>query len=148
MNDDLKFLYYIDCKVEYKDLKAIKNDILYKVPVLKETKYSYYVPKINLYKTAEEFLVRYGEVNNRNTYLVKKENFRAKISDYGYTHRQYYEHPYLAEESYFVNKNAYKISKALEHSRNPYLLRQVAHNLEIDDLDELKVEEKEKIQCQ
>lgn len=133
----LEYLYFIDVK-DYKG----KEHILRKVPIVKETRQSFYVPKISdkEINTSEKWHKKYGEDYSR-CYLVKKDTMRAKISDYGCTHEQYYQHPFIAKESYFVQKNAYNIGKELEHSKNPFLLRQIAHNLEMENLIELQYDD-------
>lgn len=150
--NDLEFLYFIETKTHYDKRdnfnNYLKEAILIRVPVIKETKKSYYVPKNEVYKTAEEYGKRFGVFDEEkqsylvpdfsNCYIVNKETMKAKISNIGDTHRTYYQHPFLAKESYFIDQNAYKIAQALRLSKNPFLLRQIAHNLEVEDLVELK----------
>lgn len=139
-NAKLEYLYYIDVKTHYdkRDERNnyLKEHILVKVPIIKETSQSYYVPKIYLYKTVEEYNERYGE-DYSHCYLVNKKTMMAKISNCGVTHQMYYQHPFLAKESFFMSANAYKIAEALRQCKNPFLLRQVAHNLEMEGLKEL-----------
>lgn len=45
----------------------------------------------------------------------------------------YFTHPFLVKETYYIEQNASKIAKALEKCQNPFLLRQIAHNLEIEE---------------
>lgn len=147
-SEKIEFLFFIDCETTYVNSKPVKKHILRKVPVVQETRYSYYVPMYDFIKTHDEFGKRYGIYDEKTEkylvtdfskcYLVKKENMVAKISNCGYTHRQYYQHPFLAKESYFISQNAHKIAQALRLSNNPFLLRQIAHNLEVEDLVELK----------
>lgn len=152
-SEKIEFLFFIDCETTYVNYKPVKKSILRKVPVVQETRYSYYVPMFDFIKTHDEFGKRYGIYDKKTEkylvadfskcYLVKKDNMVAKISNCGYTHRQYYQHPFLAKESFFVNQNAYKISEKLKGCKNPYLLRQIAHNLEMksEELIELEYEE-------
>ena len=147
-----EYLYYIDTKIEYnkKDEKGeyLKEDYCISVPIIKETRCSYYVPKNEFYKTVEEYGIRFGILDKEkqcylvsdfsNCYIVNKKTMKAKISNIGDTHRTYYQHPFLAKESYFISQNAHKIAQALRLSNNPFLLRQIAHNLEVEDLVELK----------
>jgi len=134
--EKLEYLYLI----EKKDWKSSES-VLKRVPIIKETKQSYYVPRWSFVKSKKEFVEKYGENDTSRMYLVKKDTMRAKVSNCGVTHEQYYQHPFLAKESYFVNINAYAIGKALSASKNPFLLRQVAHNLEMENLKELQYDE-------
>ncbi len=136
----LEYLYFIDTKTHYdkrdKFNNYLKENILVRVPIVKETRQSYYVPKGNFYNSAEEFEKKY-QTDFSNCYLVNKKTMMAKISDYGITHQMYYQHPFLAKESYFVSANSYKIAEELKKCKNPSLLRQIAHNLEMEGLKEL-----------
>lgn len=139
-NTKLEYLYFIEIKTHFdkkdKHNNCLKEAVLVKVPIIKETRQSYYVPKVPFYKTVEEYEKRY-QTDFSHCYLVNKKTMMAKISDCGVTHEMYYQHPFLAKESYFVNKNAWKIADALRGCKNPFLLRQIAHNLELEDLEEL-----------
>lgn len=134
--EKLEYLYFIG------DMNRItRKHHLFRVPIIKETKQSYYVPKeTTLYKTAKEWLQKYGEDMSR-VYIVKKDTMKAKVSTIGDTHRQYYQHPFLAKESYFIMHNASAIGRALAQSKNPFLLRQIAHNLEMENLIELQYDD-------
>lgn len=141
-NAKLEYLYFIET-IKHFDKKdelnaCIKEDVLYKVPIVKETKQSYYVPRHRCYKTVDEYKKRFKDTDDiKNCFLVNKQTMQAKISDYGSTHRFYYQHPFLAKESHFISKNSVRIADALRQCKNPFLLRQVAHNLELEDLEEL-----------
>ena len=154
MNDNkeekIEYLYFIKVKTNFgkKDKHGyfLKEHKLVKVPIITETRLSYYVPKFSGYKTLNEFMDRFKNDEKevlKNCYLVNKKTMMAKISNYGVTHERYYQHPFLAKESFFVNQNAYKISEKLKGCKNPYLLRQIAHNLEMksEELIELEYEE-------
>ena len=150
-SEKIEFLFFIDCETTYVNHKPVKKYILRKVPVVQETRYSYYVSMFNFIKTHDEFGKRYGIYDEKTEkylvadfskcFLVKKDYMVAKISNCGYTHRQYYQHPFLARECFFVQRNADKIGKALSQSKNAFLLRQIAHNLEIENLEELEYED-------
>lgn len=133
-------------KLEYLYFIGERNRVtgkhhLFRVPIIKETRQSYYVPKeTTLYKTAKEWLEKYGDDMSR-LYLVKKDTMKAKISNYGDTHRSYYQHPFIAKEYYFIDQNASRIGRELAQSKNPFLLRQIAHNLEMENLIELQYDE-------
>lgn len=139
--ENLEFLYYIDSQRWYENGKAVSKTVLKKSPIIKETKYSYYVPKLCTFKTKEDYFKRFGKENCSECYLVKKDTMLAKVSNYGCTHERYYQHPFLAKECFFVERNAYKIGKALSQSKNAFLLRQMAHNLEVENLEELEYED-------
>lgn len=151
--EKIEFLFFIDCETTYVNNKPNKKSILRKVPVVQETRYSYYVPMFDFIKTHEEFGKKYGIYDEKNEkylvtdfskcFLVKKDNMVAKISNCGYTHRQYYQHPFLAKESFFVNQNAWRIAEKLKGCKNPYLLRQIAHNLEMDRVELIEIEYEE-----
>ena len=139
--ENLEFLYYIDSQRRYENGKAVSKTVLKKSPIIKETKYSYYVPKLWTLKTKEDYFKRFGKENCSECNLVKKGTMLAKVSNYGCTHERYYQHPFLAKESFFVERNADKIGRALSQSKNAFLLRQIAHNLEIENLEELEYED-------
>lgn len=139
--EKLEFLYFIDSKRWYENGKAVNKTVLKKSPIIKETKYSYYVPRLDSLKTKEDYFKRFGKENYSECHLVKKDTMLAKVSNYGCTHERYYQHPFLAKESFFVERNAYKIGKALSQSKNAFLLRQMAHNLEVENLEELEYED-------
>lgn len=139
--ENLEFLYYIDSQRKYENGKAVSKTVLKKSPIIKETKYSYYVPKLWTLKTKEDYFKRFGKENCSECNLVKKDTMLAKVSNYGCTYERYYQHPFLAKESFFVERNANKIGRALSQSKNAFLLRQIAHNLEIENLEELEYED-------
>lgn len=136
-NIKLEYLYFIDY-TNYRQTKCI----LKKVPIVKETRQSFYVPKFSdkEFNTSEKWHKKNGEDYSK-CYLVKKDSMSAKICDYGYTHRQYYQHPFLAKESFFIKNNAQAIGRKLAESQNPFLLRQIAHNLEMENLIELQYDD-------
>lgn len=146
--EKIEYLYFIEVKTNFdkKDKHGcfLKEDILVKVPIITETRLSYYVPRYSGYKTLNEFRNRFKNDEKevlKNCYLVNKKTMMAKISNFGSTHERYYQHPFLAKESFFVTNNSYKIAEKLKSCKNPFLLRQIAHNLEMEEeLVELKLD--------
>lgn len=140
---NIDHLYYIDTEIDYHKLNntvstAYRVDKLVSVPIIKETNKYYYVSMFaNQFKTAEEFRERISDMNClKCCYKVDKNTMKAVSKP-----RQYFTHPFIAKENYFVERNAYKIGQALGKCKNAYLLRQVAHNLELGELEELNIGE-------
>ena len=134
--NEFKFLYKIHCDKKFLSRGGIERKYeLRRFPIVQETKFSYFVPKY--FKMSKEECEKLIKANdNKYTeycYMIKKDTMKSKVES-----EQYFTEPFLAKESFFISRNAERIGRELSHSKNAYLLRQIAHNLELDDLEELE----------
>lgn len=132
--NEIKILYYVKTeRLQYFNKKDVR---VASVPIIDENRCSYIVPWHECsYEEAKEFMKRWGKEDYyKKCHRVNKKSLIAKVSNYGCTHRQYFDNLDFLKDYLFLQFNKSKIIEHLRFINDPKLFKELSKTYKIENL--------------